>query len=48
MTRPPHWSGYRVVPQRIEFWYGVDYRLHDRDLYERSDDGDWSKRKLYP
>ena len=48
VTRPPHWSGFRVVPQRIEYWYGADYRLHDRDLYERADDGQWSKRKLYP
>lgn len=48
VSRPPHWSGYRVAPRRIEFWYGADHRLHDRDLYECSDDGEWSKRKLYP
>ena len=47
IPRPPNWSGYRVVPDRIEFWYGADFRLHNRDLYE-CDGGEWSKRKLYP
>lgn len=47
VPRPSHWTGYRVDPDRIEFWYGAEYRLHDRDLYERHD-GHWQKRKLYP
>jgi pyridoxamine 5'-phosphate oxidase len=47
VTRPPHWSGYRVVPDRIEFWYGAEFRLHERDCYELID-GTWHKRLLYP
>ncbi len=47
VLRPPHWSGFRVVPDRIEFWYGAEFRLHERDLYERFEDG-WHKRMLYP
>ena len=47
VPRPPHWSGFRVVPDMIEFWYGADYRLHDRLRYELVD-GELSKRALYP
>jgi pyridoxamine 5'-phosphate oxidase len=47
VPRPPHWSGFRVVPDMIEFWYGADYRLHDRLRYELRD-GAWGKRGLYP
>ncbi len=48
VLRPPHWSGLRVRPERIEFWYGAQFRLHERWLYERDVAGDWSKRMLYP
>ncbi|MDO5505785.1 MAG: pyridoxamine 5'-phosphate oxidase [Pseudoxanthomonas suwonensis] len=48
VPRPPRWSGFRIVPRAIEFWYGAQYRLHERWLYERGDDGEWSKRMLYP
>ena len=47
VPRPPHWSGYRVVPEMIEFWYGARFRLHERQHYERVD-GVWRKRMLYP
>lgn len=48
VPRPPHWSGYRVVPQVIEFWYGAEFRLHERHLYEKQADGSWSRRMLFP
>ncbi len=48
VPRPPHWSGFRVVPDRIELWFGAEFRLHERYLYERADDGSWSKRMLFP
>ncbi len=47
VPRPPHWSGYRVVPERIEFWYGARFRLHERHHYQRVD-GQWTQRMLYP
>jgi pyridoxamine 5'-phosphate oxidase len=45
--RPPHWGGYRVVPQRIEFWQGRADRLHDRLLYTR-DGAAWRIERLAP
>lgn len=48
VPRPDGWSGYRVVPEAIEFWYGAQFRLHERWRYERDADGTWSKRMLYP
>lgn len=47
VPRPPHWGGIRVVPQRIEFWYGRPNRLHDRVLYVR-DGARWQMSRLYP
>jgi pyridoxamine 5'-phosphate oxidase len=47
VPRPAHWSGFRVVPERIEFWYGARFRLHERHHYQRLD-GQWTKRMLYP
>jgi pyridoxamine 5'-phosphate oxidase len=48
IPRPPRWTGLRVKPGRIEFWYGADFRLHERQLYECDRAGGWSKRMLYP
>ena len=48
IPRPPRWTGLRVRPDRIEFWYGADVRLHERQLYDRDRAGEWSKRMLYP
>ncbi len=47
VPRPPHWGGYRLLPDMIEFWFGQRARLHDRVCYELLD-GQWSKRLLYP
>jgi pyridoxamine 5'-phosphate oxidase len=47
VPRPPHWSGYRVVPDRIEFWFGRDDRMHDRYLYVRTENG-FSTSRLCP
>jgi pyridoxamine 5'-phosphate oxidase len=46
--RPAHWGGYRLLPQRIEFWKGRPGRLHDRIVYERQVDGSWSIKRLAP
>lgn len=48
VPRPPHWGGYAVTPQRVEFWQGRPSRLHDRVLYERSDAGEWQRSRLSP
>jgi pyridoxamine 5'-phosphate oxidase len=47
IPRPPFWSGFRVVPERIEFWLQKPFRRHQRILYERLADA-WQKRWLYP
>lgn len=47
VTRPPHWSGFRLVPQRIEFWRGMPSRLHERTVYVRDGDA-WRIETLYP
>jgi len=47
VPRPEFWSGYRVLPEWVEFWYGQESRLHDRFLYQNID-GQWQPSRLYP
>ncbi len=47
VPRPPHWSGYRLRPDRLEFWFGRPYRLHER-IVHLWQDGAWRESRLYP
>ena len=47
VPRPPHWSGFRLAPDRIEFWAAQPFRLNERTVYERRD-GAWQRYLLYP
>lgn len=47
IPRPEHWSGFRLVPQSIEFWQEGAHRLHDRVVFRREASG-WSRTRLYP
>jgi pyridoxamine 5'-phosphate oxidase len=47
VPRPIYWSGFRVVPQRVEFWQERPYRLHDRLLFIREGEG-WRRERLFP
>lgn len=47
VPRPPHWGGYRLLPQRIEFWQAGAHRLHDRFVYTRHENG-WQIARLNP
>ena len=46
--RPANWGGFRLVPERIEFWQGRRSRFHDRIVYERQADGSWTRQRLQP
>jgi pyridoxamine 5'-phosphate oxidase len=48
IPRPPYWSGYRVLPERFEFWQNMDFRLHDRTIYASDGAGGWTLGKLFP
>jgi pyridoxamine 5'-phosphate oxidase len=49
VTRPQHWSGYRIIPETMEFWKDGANRLHDRVRFTRAlPDGAWNRQRLYP
>jgi pyridoxamine 5'-phosphate oxidase len=48
VPRPPRWSGFRVQPRAVEFWYAANFRLHERQLHECDAHGHWTQRMLYP
>lgn len=47
VPRPPHWGGYRIAPESIEFWFGKENRMHEREQYLRAGNG-WTVRRLQP
>ena len=47
IPRPPHWSGFRILPDTIEFWQDGEFRLHDRVVFTPTGNG-WAKQRLYP
>jgi len=48
VPRPPFWSGFRIIPSRIEFWEERKFRLHMRHIYEKNDKNIWVMREVYP
>jgi pyridoxamine 5'-phosphate oxidase len=48
IPRPPHWGGFRLVPERIEFWQGRPSRLHDRLVFRSDAAGAWTLERLAP
>ena len=50
IPRPPHWSGFRIIPESIEFWKDGEFRLHDRIVFTRDADAEtgWSRQRLNP
>jgi pyridoxamine 5'-phosphate oxidase len=48
IPRPPHWGGFRVIPESFEFWSDRPHRLHERRLFTRAAEGGWSEGLLYP
>lgn len=48
VPRPPHWSGFRLKPQIMEFWHDRPFRLHDRVVFTRQVDGEWAQGRLFP
>jgi len=48
IPRPKYWSGFRILPETIEFWHDRPFRLHDRMVFSRTGDGGWGKTRLYP
>lgn len=48
VTRPPHWGGFVVKPDMVEFWHGMAHRLHKRVCWQRGADDRWTSRLLYP
>ena len=48
MPRPPHWGGFMIVPQEIEFWADGEHRLHDRFRFTPDGKGGWDIQRLNP
>ena len=48
VPRPEHWSGFRIVPSKVEFWSDKPFRLHERIVYTRATDGAWQTVVLFP
>lgn len=48
VPRPPGWSGYRVMPESIEFWHEKPFRLHERVRFTRAKDGSWQSQWIFP
>jgi pyridoxamine 5'-phosphate oxidase len=48
VPRPLHWTGYRVIPQEIEFWQDKPFRLHERVVYSRDGESGWTTGRVYP